>query len=319
MTHLGRVASLRLVFLFAAVLASRARAQLTPVPVEIDLGRLHQNVSVTREVKLTNTGKQPLRITRVLTDCACTAAEPESYDVAAGATTKLKITAESRTYQGETQQTVHVRTNRGEAVITLKMTVAPYGDWDVDPSPLVLNPSKKSDESTGEITVHYLGVVPPKITAFKSDSDWLTASVAPGPDNHTLVVTAKKSPAAPVGNPTALLDLVTNDTTQPTLRVAVVALVTPTVKVTPNLISLPAVKPGETTRAAFRIVAWEGTEPPTVLTPFGEVHATGREGADYLFELVVTPQEAGTTTRRFQVCLGNIVQLEVPFVVRAAK
>ena len=310
---------LRFLLLAAAFTASALRADLKPEPAEIDLGRVHQNATLTREVTLTNNGSQPVHITRVLTDCACTAAEPGTTDLAPGTSTKLKITAESRMYQGETQQFVRVRSNRGEAVISVKMNVAPYGDWDVDPSPLVLNPSKKSEEITGEITATYVGTGRAKITRVTSDADWLSAKIGPGPDSRSFAITVRKSAAAPVGNPTALLDLVSSDPAQTPIRIAVVALVTPTVRVTPNLISLPVVKPGETARANFRVVGWEGPVPPSVFASVGEARATGQEGADYLFEIVVTPKDAGTSTQQLQICQGKVVQLEVPYIVRAAK
>src|SRR4051812_44975990 len=97
----------------ALICAVDLRAQLKAEPASLDLGRQKQEQVARGEVKLVNTGTESVDITEVTADCSCTAGDPDKKTLAPGESTRLAISVETRSYEGELKRRVHVETTKG--------------------------------------------------------------------------------------------------------------------------------------------------------------------------------------------------------------
>ena len=83
-----------------------ARAQIKAEPAQVDLGKLKQNVDATAEVQLVNTGAQAIELTGTSADCGCTVATLKTKTLAPSERTTLRISVQTRNYQGIVHRTV---------------------------------------------------------------------------------------------------------------------------------------------------------------------------------------------------------------------
>jgi hypothetical protein len=84
-------------------------------PASFDFGKAAQNKTLRKEFSIRNFGNEDLVIESVSTTCGCTAALMESKVVKPGGTTPLRVSLETRTYNGRVQRSVMVRSNDPEA------------------------------------------------------------------------------------------------------------------------------------------------------------------------------------------------------------
>lgn len=77
----------------------------------VDFGRIKQNVSTTREVEFTNTGKKELNIRAVQGNCSCIAAAAEKATVKPGESSTLKISFDPQDRKGSHTKAVTVYSN----------------------------------------------------------------------------------------------------------------------------------------------------------------------------------------------------------------
>lgn len=86
-----------------------------------DLGNIEQNIPLTVEFELKNSGNAPLFITKVVGSCGCTATDYSKEPINPGATSIVKATYDAKS-KGAFSKTVTVFTNAPEerSVLTLK-------------------------------------------------------------------------------------------------------------------------------------------------------------------------------------------------------
>ena len=84
----------------------------------VDFGEIPQNIPVTAEYKVTNSGKSPLIITSVQASCGCTATDYPKEPVQPGETAVVKATFNAKAV-GTFSKTVTVFTNTTEGRSTL--------------------------------------------------------------------------------------------------------------------------------------------------------------------------------------------------------
>lgn len=96
---------------------------------EYDFGNIPQQ-KVSHVLRIKNSGKQPLEITRVSTSCGCTTASIDKTSLPAGGSANLTITFDPNLMGevGPVEKVVYIRSNdpaNEEASITVKMNVVP--------------------------------------------------------------------------------------------------------------------------------------------------------------------------------------------------
>jgi len=88
------------------------------IPEDYDFGRVQQNQKLEKEFEINNVGTEELNIGRISTSCGCTAALTSEKFVKPGESTTLKVTLETRMYQGAIERTVSVASNAANSKIT---------------------------------------------------------------------------------------------------------------------------------------------------------------------------------------------------------
>lgn len=312
---LGRVGKILFV---GMVVPALAWAQLKFAPATVDLGRQLQHQQLERTVTVTNTGRAPLEILRVLSDCGCTVATPAERHLAPGASTTLQLHAETRTFQGVIERSITLETTLGDFSLPVQMQVAAFAEWDVTPLPVMLPPSNKADDARATVRLTFAGNGGTKALDAKANVPWLTAKLTPGERAGDYLLQLQKSAAiAPTGNLSAVVTVTTSDATKPTLSIPVFVAVNSGVRVTPNPILLPTTTVGTEARGTFRVIGWTGQHPPVVRLAEGEVHSAREPNGDFTFEVRIRPERAGALTQMVQLYDGEQVEIQVPLVLRA--
>ena len=294
---------------------------LTITPSTIELGRQIQKQTIEREVTLLNATNVPLEILKVIADCDCTTPVPKETRLASGASTILFVRFETRNYTGEVHRRIQLTTTAGVQVLTLKVNVAPYKDWEIAPLPLIL-PTSLTDQSVSlDASVRFLGTTSNTfVTSASTNSPWLEARLdaSPGLDAQgaqTLVLT--KRPEAASGTHTVFLELTTTGGDALVLNVPVIVPIVSRLRISPNPIILPPVKPGVETSATFRILGWRDAKPPRVVTSRGILASLGEKDGEHTFQLTWKPETTGNLVWSVQIFREEIPEVEVSVLHQA--
>ncbi len=86
-------------------------AAITVEPDTVDFGVMERHQTRTKNLIIRNEGGADLNILEIESSCGCTAAQPETRLLKPGQTTGLKITFDSRQFQGEQVKHVTIRSN----------------------------------------------------------------------------------------------------------------------------------------------------------------------------------------------------------------
>jgi hypothetical protein len=101
--------------------------RLAVEPASFDFGRVLPQRTLNREFSLRNFGSADLAIERVSTTCGCTAALLDDKVVKPGGRATLRVTLETRNYQGKIVRSVLIKSNDPQhptTEIKLEATVA---------------------------------------------------------------------------------------------------------------------------------------------------------------------------------------------------
>lgn len=101
---------LPLFFSFVGFLTVAAQPKARYLTPKVELGNVMWKVPALAHFEIRNTGNQPLLVTGVYTDCACTVAAWDKRPIAPGATTTLTVTLDAETL-GTFDKSVYVTTN----------------------------------------------------------------------------------------------------------------------------------------------------------------------------------------------------------------
>jgi len=302
--------------LLFVVAGGEARAQLKAEPASLDLGKHQQEQSVAAEVKLTNAGGAPLEILSVIADCSCTAATPEKRTLAPGESTPLKISVETRAYQGALHRNVHVQTSAGELLIPIVLNVSLYKSWTLNPSVIVLPSSSRGHEGTLQVTLQYTGGDKVTLGKIASAQSWLDATAA-SDDGKTFTITLVKRADAPAGNHPVKVGVETTDPDEPQLTLNVFIPVTSALRITPNPVVMPTVKVGQPSSREIVIHGWSETDDPRLELSQGTARKLSREGGQVHFELSIAPGLPGPLTQLLRIYHGESLEAEIPVILRA--
>ena len=302
--------------LLFVVVGGEAHAQLKAEPALLDLGRHQQEQVVDAEVQLTNAGSAPLEIVGVVADCSCTAATPEKRALAPGESTPLKITVETRAYQGVLHRDIHVQTSAGELTVPIKLSVSLYKSWTLTPSVIVLPPSLKGREATLPVSLQYTGGEKVAVGKIVSSQPWLDATATSG-DGKTFTLTLVKRAEAPAGNHSVKVVVETSDPTEPQLTLSIFIPVTSLLRITPNPVVLPTVKVGQPASREIVIHGWSEVDEPRLELSQGTARKLTREGGQVHFEISVTPGMPGPLTQLLRIYHGESLEAEIPVILRA--
>ena len=305
-----------LFFLMVVLMGADARAQLKAEPPSLDLGRYAQDQIATAEVKLTNVGTGRIEIVGVSADCSCTAATPEKTALVPSESTMLKISVQTRAYQGMLHRNVHVQTSMGEILIPIQLKVSLYKSWELSPAVVVFPPSPQGREAKLQISLRNTGNDKASLGKITCTPTWLEAA-ASSEDGKVFAITLVKNADAPAGNHSAQVVVETLDPAEPRLTLNVFVPVTSDMRVTPNPVVLPTVKVGQPATREVVVHGWIGESEPRLELALGQVQKIGRDDTLLRFEVSVTPIKPGPLTQLLRIYDGEKLEVEIPVLLRA--
>jgi hypothetical protein len=292
------------------------RAQLKSEPAALDLGQRKQEQVVISEVKLSNAGSTTIEITGVFADCSCTVATPEKRLLAPGESTPMKISIETRAYQGAIHRNVRVQTSVGELIIPIELTVSLYKSWLLEPATIVMPPSQKGHEASMLVALKYSGDGKATLGKISCTPAWLEV-VPSGADGIMYSLKFVKKADAPAGNHTVKVVVETSDPEESSLTFNVFVPITSALRIMPNPAVLPTVKVGQPTVREIVVHGWNGTDDPRLELTLGQAKILGREGDKVRFEISVTPPAPGPLTQLLRIYDGDKLEAEIPVILRA--
>jgi hypothetical protein len=312
--------SLRLWACFCLLLVggTEGAAQIKLEPAVLDLGRVGQRETFARTVTLTNTSRAVWEILAIQTDCACTAVTPKTKRLAPGESTAVSVVVESRSFQGQVVRQIAVQTTAGDAEFSVRMNVAPLGNWNIGAFPVMFPRSLLAQETKMGVRLSYAGEGRVELLTAAADVSWLDVTIAAldAPNAYELRLT-KRPMAAPAGLLSATVRVTTSSRDQPVLTIPILTPVTSAAHLVPDPVVLPTVRVGEDSSGTFRIVDWVGQNPPAAHVAGGKITPVGVVDGAYAFTLTMRPQTAGMQVETLQVYDGQMMQIEVPVVLRA--
>lgn len=109
--------------------ATAARAPRIAVePDHFDFGRVVQERTLNKQFSIRNFGTADLTVERVSTTCGCTAALLDNKVIKPGGSAALRVTFDTRTYNGKVARSVLIKSNdpqRPTFELKIEATVAP--------------------------------------------------------------------------------------------------------------------------------------------------------------------------------------------------
>ncbi|HEX2099736.1 MAG TPA: DUF1573 domain-containing protein, partial [Candidatus Synoicihabitans sp.] len=163
-------------------------------PATVDLGRVAPQTVTTREVVVRNRSASSLMISGVEADCGCTTSEVEDPELAPGEATALMLSFDSRNYSGTIRRNVQVHTTLGTKRLPIQVIVAPYADWDITPSPVMIAPSTVGQAAIGRVTLTRHGDGTTLLTGASTSHAWLEAKLSRADGHDAYTVALRKSP-----------------------------------------------------------------------------------------------------------------------------
>jgi hypothetical protein len=292
-----------------------------------DFGELPQHTKVTHSLEVSNEGTEPLRLIKVQPDCGCTAALPQDSTLAPGATTTIKITFDSESYEGFQQKIITVLTNdpaepRIDVVFTAD--VKPY----IEVEKRTLDFSQVRRGQLPVLTDRFSSLEGPfKVEPPKDAVDWITWKVTPAAaDKGTAYqLEARLRPDAPFGPFNERVEVpVVHPRKTPYERIFVKGYVYSYFVTDEQRIDFPTLKGGQSANRIVKI-SGDGSKPYTItgvkadfpyITPTLE-----QKGKEYVLKVsVVAPSGPLALKTRISLTTTDPAQpdMEIPLRIRIA-
>lgn len=244
-----------------------------------DFGTVARGSKVRYSFPVINSTDRNIHIKSWRPKCACTDVRLGARDVPPGTQTVVEAVIDTTNFTGLKASGLVLNIDRPEPLdIDLSVTCFIRADLTLTPGLVDFGVVNRSAGPQAELNLTYAG----------AQTDWAIASAFTVSEHVTAKLTeqsrspggavtyhlsVKLNPTVPVGFFKDEITLKTNDPTGPNLPVSVAAVVQSNVTVTPSVINMGAVRPGETVqksflvRAAqpFKIVAVESRSPDLVV------------------------------------------------------
>lgn len=279
-----------------------------------DFGVVARGADVRYRLKVTNLYKEDAHIVSVRTTCGCSAANPSKNTLASRESAFIEITMDTRKFIREKHSNVIV-TFDAPLYAEVRIPIRAYIRTDVVLTPGAANfgPVDQGVEHQRKIEIAYAGRDDWTIKGVKSNSRHLTARVVEtsrggGRVNYNVLVTLK--PTVPVGQFREQLILITDDPDKPNLPLLVDARVEADITVTPSLVSLGTLTPGQnkTVNVVLRgkkPFAIENIECESDRKAFTIRLPKQRRQVHVLPLTITTPNQPGKFTEEFTVTIAG--------------
>ena len=216
---------------------------------EHDFGVVAKGADTRYRIKLTNGYKQAVHIASVTTSCGCTAAKPSKDTLVSHESAFIEIVMDTKKFSHQKDSSVTIVFDQPlQAEVRIPIHAYIRTDVVLTPGGAEMPPVTQGEEKEMKIDVAYAGRADWKIKNVVSKNPNIAAKVVQtrregGNVNYTLHITVKGT--APLGDIREQLLLVTDDAANPNVPVLVTAKVEPEFVISPDVISVGNLKPGE--------------------------------------------------------------------------
>lgn len=215
----------------------------------IDFGVVARGSDAVARVKITNLYKQVAHISDVRTTCGCSAGKPSKTSLESLEEGYIEVTMDTRKFTRRKDSNVII-TFDSPLHQEVRIPITAYIRTDVvfDPGSVNFGAVEHGKEASRTIKLQYAGRNEWQVKEIKSRSESVVAKAvetarANGRVDYDIVVTL--APNTPPGAVREQLTLITDDQTSPQVPLLVEANVEADVTVTPAIVSLGVMKPGE--------------------------------------------------------------------------
>ncbi len=240
----------------SAVLAARPSAAQPWIDAvlperQFDFGTVARGSKIHHAFKLINRTSQDIHIATWETKCGCTEVRVGAREIPPATQTTIEAVIDTSRFQGFKSSGLTLVIDRPEyARVDLNLTCFIRGDIMFNPGQVDFGIVQRTAQPTVSLTMSYTGGQPNwGVTRMVTQSTHVTAKVqeqarsADGQVTYRLTTTLK--PTVPSGYFKDEITLFTNDPSTPTIPVSVTANVQSAVSVSPSIINLGHVRPGE--------------------------------------------------------------------------
>jgi hypothetical protein len=317
-----KIKTVQMLLLGLAVLVSGGRAQAQDTSwaakmfekLEHDFGVVARGADTRYRLKITNKYQPAVHIANVTTTCGCTAAKPSKDTLQSLETAYIEITMDTKKFQQQKDSSVTVVIDQpqyAEVRIPIHAYIRP--DVVLTPGGADFGPVAKGAGQERKIGVAYAGRGSWKIKDVSSKNPNVTTRVVETRRDSTNVnydVYVSLKDTAPLGELREQLTIVTDDASNPYVPVLITGRVEAEYAVSPELVSLGTLSPGE--RKTVNVVV-RGKKPFAIEKIESEKSSGTFEvrlpqgsklGNTYVLPLtVIAPTEPGTLTEDFTVTI----------------
>lgn len=251
----ARLPRICLALIFGACFAASASAQELNWAEKmfeqrnIDFGVVARGSDAVARVKITNLYKQAVEIADVRTTCGCSAGKPSKYVLESLEEGYVEVTMDTRKFMRRKDSNVII-TFKAPLHQEVRIPITAYIRTDVvfDPGSVNFGAVEHGKEATRTIKLQYAGRTEWVVKEIKSRSEFIVAKAIETARSNGRVdydITVSVAPTAPPGAIREQLTLITDDQNSPQVPLLVEATVEADVTVTPAIVSLGLMKPGE--------------------------------------------------------------------------
>ena len=224
-----------------------------------DFGTVARGSKVYHSFRLVNSTDQEIHIAAWRTKCGCTDVTVGARDIPPGTQTTINAVIDTTKFTGYKASGLTLVLDRPQfKEVDLNLTCFIRGDLTLIPGQVDFGVANRSAGPSVTLTLSYVGGQPNwAITEMKTISDHITAKLEEqgrspsGQVNYLLTTTLK--PSAPIGFFRDEITLKTNDPSSPSIPVSVNANIQSNVTLSPSLMNLGRVRPGETIKKTIMV------------------------------------------------------------------
>lgn len=223
---------------------------------KVDFGVIATGSEAKKYVKVTNVYDDVVQISSVGTTCGCSAATPGKQSLEPGESTLVEVKMNTHKFRQKKDSNLIIRFSRPR-IAESRVPISAYIRTDVvfDPGAIRFGDVELGQSGEASVNIAYAGRPDWEIENVKVASDDLKAALSEpqrSGGNIRYRLTVKLAATAKAGPLRDVITLVTNDKTNPFVPLMVEGTVVPDIILTPPVVNVRPLAPGETTR--FQIV-----------------------------------------------------------------
>ena len=244
-----------------------------------DFGTVARGSKVRYSFPIVNSTNEILHIKSWRTKCGCTDVKVGAREIPPGTQTTIEAVIDTSNFTGYKPSGLTLSLDRPTSIdIDLNLTCFIRTDLTLNPGQVDFGVVNRSAAPESQLNLVYAGTqanwaISDAFTISADVTAKLQKQIQSAGGSVTYHLTVKLNPSVPVGFFKDEITLKTNDPTGPTIPISVSATVQSNVTVTPSVINVGAIRPGETVQKTFmvrssepfKVIAAESNRPDLVV------------------------------------------------------